>query len=101
MPYNSCLTIIEHHVSTDSTCGFCQEKYLSVECLDLHVDEKHSGSKVTCNLCSKDKIKSELQEHLAEHERFTNFRKGLESGKKVTKTKQNKVTEIYIILPII
>ena len=87
----------EHHESTHPACGFCQKRYLSAECLDLHVNEKHSGSKVTCNLCSKDIIESELEEHLVEHDRFSNFRKGLETGKRATKTKQNKVTEIYIL----
>ena len=77
----------QQHEATHPSCRTCIKQCLSEATLRIHMTEKHPVLKVKCNLCAKEFIESELPDHLKEHERFSNFRKGLESTQKPGKSK--------------
>ena len=75
-------TEFDAHKTLHPSCQKCMKQFASEDTLKTHMAEKHPILKSKCNLCDEDFVESELQKHMKGHERFSNFRKGLETNKK-------------------
>ena len=80
-------TEFDTHKSLHPSCQKCMKQFASEDTLKTHITEKHPILKSKCNICDEELVESDLQKHMKEHEHFSNFRKGLESSKKTSKSK--------------